>query len=850
MNKYLEKRSELLPTGLMLQKNISSIIKLHEHPPRNIMYDILFQHSDSLDVAIKDKMTFAFHNTVKIQLEKYMLIQDPSNNRITVEYIKPSCGWGRYFPRDCKGLSMIKKEVRNALIKELYYDFDLVNSCQMIVYLSVVMYELTSELNITELSYYCLNRESYLEEIIESFKIVGSNKRDVAKDLMIRLSNMGELPYWLSDKDNKKCIKNPKGTPELMDRLEVYSSEILRIALFLKDINKDGNIYEDTTRLKKSNESKLRSFFSSYVYEIESRIMQVLIKYLTTTSLLIDKDGIFESDGIKLRCDRVDSYIGEYGQGLTGVINLLNAKTKELTNYELTFKNKAMDICYDVIETEESKLKVEKDIIEFTNKEDKTKVNGVRNDLDCAIKILKIYPHWVTCESNLYVFDSKTGLWDKEHLTHIRIIQTLEKELFIIGYKPDDSEYLTKKSYGSCTSLQNAALTQLKSLNINNNWLNQVDSSSHYKLLFKDGYYDMKTGIFYNEFNPEIVFFGRINYNFPYKNGLNNITESQKDYITSVKNRIYRDALDGTMGDFMIRKLSMALAVDKTQHMIFGLGETSAGKSVMMNATRAATDEYSDTFNAQNLVYNINSSQDEGQKMRWAMILRHKRIIFASEIGANDVIDGNQIKKLTGDESVTGRLHCGNETSFLPHFMMFGFFNDLKAIAPMDAAVNRRLLIFNYTKTYVENPIHDFELQADDNIKHEIYTKECKEAILWILLNDYLEYTQLSRRLEIPEEILKSKEVWFPTNDTNIIQAFENNFQITDNVNDYITARELAQWKIDNGFTSISAVAFSNELKKHCKIKKYRNVFTKDKKVSGKSQACWIGIKSLDDTQN
>ena len=43
---------------------------------------------------------------------------------------------------------------------------------------------------------------------------------------------------------------------------------------------------------------------------------------------------------------------------------------------------------------------------------------------------------------------------------------------------------------------------------------------------------------------------------------------------------------------------------------------------------------------------------------------------------------------------------------------------------------------------------------------------------------------------------------------------------------------------------------FSMELKKNCKLKKYNNIESKVKKVSGKSKQSWIGITKIIDDDN
>ena len=63
------------------------------------------------------------------------------------------------------------------------------------------------------------------------------------------------------------------------------------------------------------------------------------------------------------------------------------------------------------------------------------------------------------------------------------------------------------------------------------------------------------------------------------------------------------------------------------EKFIFGLGDTNVEKSTIVKACVSAFGEYIGLLNAENLCFNKNSS-DEYAQMRWALILRFKRLIF------------------------------------------------------------------------------------------------------------------------------------------------------------------------------------------------------------------------------
>jgi len=768
MLKYFEKQSEVLPRGLLLEKMNSPVVKLCEYPPRVLIYEILLQHQETLNVEIKDKMSREFHGNVKIQLERYLLLQNPETNSVTVEYIKPTTGWGRYFPRGCNGLSMLKKEIRNCLIKLLYYDFDLKNSCQMIVYLTIVMYDAIEELNIVELKNYCLNRESYLEEIIVTFKIESSKKRDIAKDLMIRLSNMGELKYWL--KENNKEIKNPKGTTELKNRLKVYSEEILRIASFLKDINKDGTIYEDVTKLKKTGESKLRSFFSSYVYEIEARIMNVLIKYLMKTPLLNDNDGIFEADGIKLRREKVDAYNSEYGQGLTGVINLLESKTKELTNYSLTWMNKPMDLYYEVVDTEESKLKVEKDIIIFKNKKEKVEIEK-KLIVSGAVEARNLV--WNKIKNNIKIayrtfFYKINNIWTNDTDTiksHLRIyIQSLE-----IYRKTDKDEY-----YQTIAGID-TIITNIYSLSTDESYTSTESSYQNeeiYKLFhettvgrvcFLDGVLCVRTKQFYkwNEINFD--YFTTVQIKRKYESYFNN---PNRTIIEEIKSKILKPLVNGEITRFsqMLSRTLFGYYVDKNWCMFYG--NRNCGKGLFYTLISRAFGSYISPFELTHILTTHHASEDleeKSRKLYWLLSLEFVRLAVSqetpkqvvtshNEINRNLILNGKMLKSICsgGDLLHAKRNYDRFDTTFSVDAMLMIMGNNPVEVSVPDA--NEHCISFKSSTQFKSQEEYDNEeckdfgddymsgfSVEDPGIKSRINNDEYANALVYLIYESFIE---------------------------------------------------------------------------------------------------------------
>ena len=471
--------------------------------------------------------------------------------------------------------------------------------------------------------------------------------------------------------------------------------------------------------------------------------------------------------------------------------------------------------------------------------------NGVNNDVEASKKLYKLYPHWKFCLETLYVFDFDSGLWTCSKSIHRNIAKLYAEDLRIIVTLLDGNQILSTESYGSSLRKIDTVIELIKGECVDNQWLIRSELSSLGKLLFNNGYLDLKNGLkFYDKaihkFNPDIVFMERILKDF------NHFNEEQMLYVESIKNRFFYNVLGKELGDYYLLHLSRGLMGDMMKKIIFSLGTTDCGKSVLTFALKKSMEGYFGDFNAENLIYNKNSS-DEAAKLRWALLLRYKRIIVSNEMKSNEMINGNMIKKISsGGDGLTGRPHCGNETAFTPHFAVVAMANDLNKISPYDKAVDNRVKIISYKKQFVDNPVDcEYELQKDNNITDEINKIEFQNAFLMMMITRYEEFKKDGDIIE-PLEVSNGKKEWIEETG-DVIDTFLQDFEITNNVDDFVTSDHITNW-IQNKKLGITMMKFGLELKKYCNSKKHINVDNKKKKVNRRSVQVWCGINSnLDD---
>lgn len=470
------------------------------------------------------------------------------------------------------------------------------------------------------------------------------------------------------------------------------------------------------------------------------------------------------------------------------------------------------------------------------------KIIGVYNDREAAEKVYSLYKHWVCCDNILYVFDDKTGLWTDNETIMFHIISRFDEHLYVLSTNHKNEIIKTKKGYGNTTTLQRQMIPQIKTLCVDNSWLTITNLSSINKLLFINGYYEMDTGIFKNNFDPNIVFFYRIERKYEYYN--------DKKYIDSVKQRFFYNQLGEEIGNYLILNIARGLAGNRMKKIFFNLGETNAGKSTVVNACINTFGDYVGNFNGENLCIK-NTSNDEAQLMRWALLLRYKRLIFSNEMKNESTLSGNMMKKVSsGGDTLMGRLHKDNETPFIPHYNVFCNANDLPNIQPYDAAIDERLNIISYNKKYVDEPSNEYELKKDSNIDIEMRSENFINAFQNILFNVYLEFYKNNSKEYIPEAVKNCKTEWVgEDSNNNCINKFLENFEITNDNNDFIKSNEIEYFIKENNL-SISITKFMISFKKYCNIKKYNNVESKIKKIGGKSIRGWIGIKKIDDNDD
>ena len=625
--------------------------------------------------------------------------------------------------------------------------------------------------------------------------------RDITTDIDVENCH----PKLLEHICNKHSIECPQLAYYNQNRKGILDRIPNGKDLFLKSVNSD-----------KRNTTCKDDFFKAF--DKEMKVIQQILYALPCYDYIVQtipKDKTYNCLG-----SNINRILCRYeNEVLQKMIKYVNSKNIEICSYMFDglmvygnhYHNKTL-----LTELQEEiseynlvlKYKEHSQILHLDDFPSEDEDETMMTDIDATLELIKVYPNWKMCGS-LYVFDERTGMWSNDTNVHI---------FYVVKYATG--------LHSTKSSLIKNILTLLPSQVHAPDWMDKMEDSSLGFLLFKNGIYSFKHHQFREKFDPNILFFHRIDYDYS---------------ITSydIKDRIFYQQHGEETGDYLIELLARALAGDCLKNIGFCLGTTNGGKSRFASILQCGLGGYVGTFQGECFAMN-NSTADEASKNRWLLDVSKKRIIYSSEIKTDCVLNGNYMKKVSsGEDKLVGRGHYQAEQSFKCHFLPIIFANDLPQIKPFDEAMDGRTVVFPFDKQYSMNPTSD-QLQADPNLSKEMETTEFKLSVLHTLLNAYQEF--LTRgKLPIPEKCKQSRKEWIDA-EPNIIDAFKQTFEFTNSTDDFVLSKDIVEWIKDKGITMTK---LGRDLNKYAETNKFENVKMKVKKIEGKACNCWIGIRCV-----
>jgi len=245
------------------------------------------------------------------------------------------------------------------------------------------------------------------------------------------------------------------------------------------------------------------------------------------------------------------------------------------------------------------------------------------------------------------------------------------------------------------------------------------------------------------------------------------------------------------------------------------------------------------SFNAESLAVSSKfDTKDEGAKNRWLYLNRYKRILTSNEIKMDRDLDGNYVKKCSsGGDQIIGRTHGAEEVSFTLHGTVFCMLNDIPNIFPNDAAVGFRTKYQEFPYVFVsKDKVNDAShyKELDPDLDKIIKTKKFIKGFIHIILDGYKDFLE-NGMPEFDDEVKQQWNEDCKQNDV-IINAFKENYVITNDPNDLLNVRDVRKFKEKSkepAFASVSMTKFNKILRKELKLKKKKD----------NSNRYWVGVK-------
>ena len=346
-------------------------------------------------------------------------------------------------------------------------------------------------------------------------------------------------------------------------------------------------------------------------------------------------------------------------------------------------------------------------------------------------------------DDDLCIFDKTKGIWSMDLADIRKAIMKADLRLYYVSKDPETGEWVRSKKCTNYSGFVNNIEKVVRCLCFkleNTKFIERNIETNIGKLLFANGIYDFKTGEFIEEFDPSIVFFHRIERDFPSRN---------PEKIEWVKNYLFNHLFQTQEeADYLLQAVARAIYGDyhiRTGYMC--RGDTASGKGMITNALKKTFPGLVKEFSADNLLFD-KSSTDVAKQNMWLIRYKTSRLIISNEIRIEidkrgkikTSIDGNKVKRLISDGDgmdVRGQGENTYEVVNRTTLMMLG--NDFPNFEPIDDAIKDRIKNVSFDFSFVENPDPKMPMQKkrDITVKKNFDDVEYQDALIWVIIDAY-----------------------------------------------------------------------------------------------------------------
>ena len=717
------------------------------HIVKTEFYDI-----EMMEAIIKDTDTFSSSDLKKLAV--YKKASKISTNSVEVVYhYGKGCevnGLGRLYTHANIGLQAFPKGIKNPLLKKYYFDIDMENAHFNL------MIKIGVEWNIdtTNIKYYCEHRNECLAML--------STNRTIAKTAYLKVAYGGNIK--LHDENINDDGLMPDGDLTMLKKIESEVGIMMNHCYV--------TYYEKFKKLVLKKDNPKSSLFALILQTEEKKCLLALDEYLKNNNRNVD---ILIHDGLEVRKLENETIFPEV---------LLRGGEKAI------FEKTGHCVKLAVKEIEHNYVIKKEPIINY-------------DDDYAAGVFVKLMGDNIKRDGKIiYYYDSNIGMWDSSDEAFKRNVNKFKNELIFI-----DKNTNHKYNYGGNTvnvlSMQKWLLVKIDDSNF---FKKNIDNSIG-KLLFLDGIYDFVTDTFKEGFDKEIIFLKRINRKYPKV-----INES---LVNEVNNILFVSAFDTknsksglSAGEYLKKSLTMAIFGDYFRKKFYiNVGLANCGKGLLVYAMKKCFEEFIGEFDANNLIYNKNCSSDEAKRLSWLAILHGCRVVFSNEIriviNKMNGMDGNLIKSLSsGGDELSIRENFENIRQFIVRFTCFMLGNDIPPIEPVDSGIILRCSYIRYLLSFVNNPVEENQRLADTSVKGKFNSDDYKNALFHLIRKTYINLLESEKKIggfiAEPLSVVSETKDWIVSDDAIFNQILEDNFEITNNLENHIPFSKISQIFKDN----------------------------------------------------
>ena len=659
---------------------------------------------------------------------------------------------GRLYVKNNRGLQSFQREIRDALLEKHHFSIDIENAHYNL------MIKLGNDwnVNIQNIKYYCENRDKCLKML--------SDDRRISKLSYLKVAYGGNISLY--DNTIGEFVE-PEGDTKLLKEIEKEVKSLIEMCY--------GRYPEYHNLIKKKENPKV-SLFALILQTEERKCLLAMDNYLQSQGRQTD---VLIHDGLEVIKKE----------------NELIFPEELLRGCEMAIKEKTGYIVKLVQKEYENKYK----------KSEKEKV--VIDDVYATRKFIHLLKDNISRDKGeVYYFNDDNGMWETGETAFKSAIIKVKDEMIFTDYSETKPKVL---NYGGKWANMKLVQNLVISLLPEDNFISKNIESSIGKLLFADGYYDFYKNEFIEGFDNKIVFLKRINRLFPRERNEKIINEVNK--ILFIDGFNFEDGLES--GEYLKKSICVGLIGDyQRKKFYFCNGQRNSGKSLLTKAFRDSFDGYVDEYDANNLLYNVNS-QDEAKKLAWTVDLIGVRLAFSNEcrMDKKSSLDGNLIKTLSsGSDKMKHRGNHENQKDFINRSTMFFLSNDIPAITPIDGGIIERAKFIRYKLSFVNNPKKNNERYADPSVKRKFDNDEYKDALFYLMVDTYNNLIGNEKIfggcIQEPKSVLAETSEWIKDENMLFEEKILEKYEITNDKEDYVETKNIINYIIKECNLNFSSV--------------------------------------------